>query len=41
MERLNLTELSDVEAEEKHQIKTPNRFAAMENLNDNADVIRV
>jgi len=34
MERINLKKLNDVEVKEQYQVKISNRFAAVENLDD-------
>ena len=38
MERFNLRKLSELEVGKKYQIKISNRFATLENLNDNKDI---
>jgi len=40
VERFNLRKLNELEATKKYQIKISNRFAALENLNDNDDINR-
>jgi hypothetical protein len=37
IEELNLKKLNDMEVREKYQIKISNRFAALKNLDDDAD----
>jgi hypothetical protein len=38
VERCNLKKLNEVEVKEKCQVRTSNKFAAMENLNHDDDV---
>jgi hypothetical protein len=38
MKRLNPKTVSEVDVREQHHIKIPNRFSALENLNDNEDL---
>jgi hypothetical protein len=40
MERFNLWKLNEAESEEHYQIKNSNRFAALENLEDDVDINR-
>jgi len=40
MERLNLKKLTEVEFDNSYQIKSRNRFATVENLNDSEDINR-
>jgi hypothetical protein len=40
MERFNLKMVNDVEVKEPHQVKISNRFASMENSNENVDINR-
>ena len=40
MKRFNLRKLSELEVRKRYQIKISNRFAALENLNDNEDINR-
>ena len=40
VEKFNLRKLNELEARKKYQIKISNRFAALENLNDNGDINR-
>jgi hypothetical protein len=37
MERFKLKKLNDVEVKEQSRVKTPNRFAALENVNTDDD----
>jgi hypothetical protein len=37
MERFNLKKLSDVEVKEQYQVKIPDRFTALKNLDDDDD----
>ena len=39
--RLNRRKLKELEVKEKYQIEITNRFAALENINDDEDVNRV
>jgi len=39
-QRFNLRKLNEPEVREKYQIKITNRFAALENLNDDEDINR-
>ena len=39
-QRFNLRKLNELEVREQYQIETTNRFAALENLNDDEDVNR-
>jgi hypothetical protein len=39
MERFNLKKLKEVESKEQHQVKISKRFAVLENLDDNVDII--
>jgi hypothetical protein len=41
MERHNPKKLNNVEVTEQHQVEVSNRFAALENLDDSADINRV
>jgi hypothetical protein len=38
--KFNLREVNDVEVKEKYQVKITNRFAALENLDDDMDISR-
>ena len=38
VERFNLRTLSELEVRKQYHIKIPNRFAALENLNDSQDI---
>jgi hypothetical protein len=38
VERFNLRKLSELEVGKKYQINISNRFATLENLNDNKDI---
>jgi hypothetical protein len=38
MQRFNLKKLNEVEGKEEYHIKISNRFAALENLDDNVDI---
>jgi len=40
VKRFNLRKLSELEVRKRYQIKISNRFAALENLNDNEDINR-
>jgi len=40
MERLNFKKLTEVEFDNSYQIKSRNRFAAVENLDDSEDINR-
>jgi hypothetical protein len=40
MERFNLKELDEVEAKEQYRVEISNRFAALENLDDDVDINR-
>jgi len=40
MKRVNLKKLNDVEVKEQYQVKISNRFAALENLDDDVDINR-
>jgi hypothetical protein len=40
VKRFNLNKLNNVEIQEQYQVKISNRFVALENLNDNADIKR-
>jgi hypothetical protein len=40
MQRYDLTKVNDAEVKEEYWVKTSNRFAALENLDDNVDVKR-
>jgi hypothetical protein len=40
MERFNLKKLIDVAVKEQNQVKMSNRFAALENLDDDVDINR-
>ena len=40
VERFNLRKLSELEVRKQYQIKMPNRFAALENLNESKDIKR-
>jgi hypothetical protein len=40
MERFNLRKLTDVELKEQYQVKISNRFAPLENLDDDMDINR-
>jgi hypothetical protein len=39
-ERFNLRKLNDVDVKELYQVKISNRFAALENLDDDVDISR-
>ena len=39
-QRFNLSKLNDLEVRKKYQIDITNRFAALENLNENEDINR-
>jgi hypothetical protein len=41
MKRFNLKKLNDVEVREQYQVKTSNKYAALENLNDDVEINRV
>jgi uncharacterized metal-binding protein YceD (DUF177 family) len=41
MERLNLQNLSNLEDKEQYQVKISNRFAALENLDDDDDDVDI
>jgi hypothetical protein len=38
MQRFDLRKLNDAEVKEQYQVKITNRFAALENFDDNADM---
>jgi hypothetical protein len=38
MQRFDLTKLNDAEVKEQYQVKITNRFAALENFDDNVDM---
>jgi hypothetical protein len=38
--RINLRNLNELEVRTQYQVKISNRFAALENLNDNEDINR-
>jgi hypothetical protein len=40
MQRFNLRKLNDAEVKEQYQVKFTNRFAALENFDDNMDMNR-
>jgi hypothetical protein len=40
MERFNLKKLGKVEGKEQYRVEISNRFAALENLNDDVDINR-
>jgi hypothetical protein len=40
VQRFDLRELNDLEVKEHYQVKISNRFAGLENLDDNVDIIR-
>jgi hypothetical protein len=40
VERFNLKQLNEEEVKEQYQIKIKNKFAALENLDDNGDINR-
>ena len=40
VERFNLRKLNELEVKKQYQVKIPNRFAALENLNDSKDINR-
>jgi hypothetical protein len=40
VERFNLRKISELEVRKMYQVKIPNRFAALENLNDSKDINR-
>jgi hypothetical protein len=40
MERHNLKKVDDVEVKQQYQVKISNRFSALENLDDDVDIIR-
>jgi hypothetical protein len=40
MERFNLKKLDEVEGKERHRVGISNRFAALENLDDDVDINR-
>jgi glycine betaine/choline ABC-type transport system substrate-binding protein len=40
MEKFNLKQLNEVEVKEQYQITMKNKFAALENLDDNGDINR-
>jgi hypothetical protein len=40
MERLNLRKLNESEVKEQYQVTSTNKFAALENLEDNVDITR-
>jgi hypothetical protein len=39
MERFNLKQLNEEEAKEKYQVTIKNKFAALENLDNDGDII--
>jgi hypothetical protein len=41
MKRINLKKLNKAENKEQYQVKISNRFAALENLDDDVDINRV
>jgi hypothetical protein len=40
MERFNINQLNEEEVKEQHQVTIKNKFAALENLDDNRDISR-
>jgi hypothetical protein len=40
MERFNINQLNEEEVKEQHQVTIKNKFAALENLDDNGDISR-
>jgi hypothetical protein len=40
MKRLNLKKLNEVEDKEQYRVEMSNRFAALEKIDDNADINR-
>jgi hypothetical protein len=40
MKRFDLRKLNDAEVKEQYQVKITNRFAALENIDDNVDMNR-
>jgi hypothetical protein len=40
MQRYDLRKLNDAEVKEQYQVKITNRFAALENFDDNVDINR-
>jgi hypothetical protein len=40
MQRINLRKLDDAEVKEQYQVKITNRFAALENSDENVDMNR-
>jgi hypothetical protein len=40
-ERFNLRKLNNLEVRKQYQIEITNRFAALENVSDDEDIIRV
>jgi hypothetical protein len=38
LERFDLKQLDDIEVKEKYQVEIPNRFAALESLDENFDI---
>jgi hypothetical protein len=41
MDKFNLKQLSDMEVKEQYRVKTSNRFAALENFDDDDDDVDI